>query len=221
MFDQDILYSLGAFMTICEVSRNNAEARVRDLIRNNWRRPGRAGLEPSHEIEPSVDDDAERDFATLARDQITTHVGRKFKGHALADLVAAILGAQGYTIHSSPPGPDKGVDILAAPGVLGFGSPRLCVQVKSGDSAVDRPTLDQLIGAMQNFGAEHGLLVSWAGFKQSVDREVASKFFKVRLWEAQDVVDALLGQYERLPEEIRAELPLQRIWTVVSPETEE
>ena len=36
---------------------------------------------------------------------------------------------------------------------MGFGEPRVCVQVKSGDSALDRPTLDQLIGVMQNVQA--------------------------------------------------------------------
>ena len=46
----------------------------------------------------------------------------------------------------SPEGPDKGVDILAAPEPMGFGEPRVCVQVKSSNSALDRPTPDQLIG---------------------------------------------------------------------------
>ena len=45
--------------------------------------------------------------------------------------------------------------------------------MKSGDSAIDRPTLDQLIGTMQNVQAHQGLLVSWAGFKSSVDKEKA------------------------------------------------
>lgn len=40
--------------------------------------------------------------------------------------------------------------------------------------------LDQLIGAMQNVQASHGLLVSWGGFKSSVDKEEATQFFRVR-----------------------------------------
>ena len=31
VFDQDLLYSFGAFMTVCRVSKNNAEARVRAM----------------------------------------------------------------------------------------------------------------------------------------------------------------------------------------------
>ena len=99
---------------------------------------------------------------------------------------------------------------------MGFGDPRICVQVKSGDAPLDRPTLDQLIGVMQNFQASHGLLVSWGGFKTSVDKEEASQFFRVRLWDQGDLIDQVLANYCRLDESIRAELPLKQIWVVAA-----
>ena len=129
-------------------------------------------------------------------------------------LVASILEAQGYVTHRSPTGADKGVDILAAPAPMGFGDPKICVQVKSSDSSLDRPTLDQLIGTMQNMNAQYGLLVSWGGFKSSVDKEKASQFFKVRLWDQNDLIDNFLPHYDELDDEIRAEIPLKRIWTL-------
>ena len=49
----------------------------------------------------------------------------------------------------------------------------VCVQVKSGDSALDRPTPDQLIGTMQNVQASHGLLaVSYTHLTLPTNREV-------------------------------------------------
>jgi restriction system protein len=81
--------------------------------------------------------------------------------------------------------------------------------------------MDQLIGAMQNFRAEQCLLVSWGGFKSSIDKETASQFFTVRLWDADAVVDQLLEQYEKLPADLRAEIPLKRIWTISAPENGE
>src|SRR5690606_22199112 len=36
-FDQDILNSLGAFTTVCEIKRNDAEARVRAMKANGWK----------------------------------------------------------------------------------------------------------------------------------------------------------------------------------------
>lgn len=161
------------------------------------------------------------DLGRLARDEIAKLIVAQYKGHGLARLVDGILRAQGYTTYLSPAGPDKGVDLLAAPGPLGFGSPRLCVQVKSGDAPVDTPTLNQLIGAMQNVHAEQGLLVSWGGFKSSVDREEPAQFFRVRLWDQDKLIEELLTNYDRLDEDIRAELPLKRIWTVAHPEEEE
>jgi len=220
-FEQDILYSFGAVMTICEIRRNDAEKRVRAMAKSGWK-PAALSVVPPSAATPAkgptqpAEKDEWVDLGQVASDQIARLIERRFKGHGLARLVASILEAQGYTTHVSPAGPDKGVDILAAPDPLGFGSPRICVQVKSGDVAIDRPTLDQLIGVMKNVGAHQGLLVSWSGFKASVEKETASQFFKVRLWDADAIVEQLLAQYDRLPPDVRAELPLKRIWTVAA-----
>ena len=214
-FDQDLLYSLGAIGTICQIERNDAEKRVRAMGGAGWKSKVSA---PAVKLADSGTGEEAIDLELLARDQIAKLIIQKLKGHGLARLVDAILQAQGYTTFLSPEGPDKGIDILAAPGPLGFGSPRLCVQVKSGDSPVDLPTLNQLIGSMQNVHAEQGLLVSWGGFKQSVDREVPSQFFRVRLWDQDDIIGELLNSYDRIDESLRAELPLKRMWTVAFPD---
>ena len=220
-FDQDLLYSFGAFMTICQIKRNDAERRVRAMGDAEWRSSLRAVLVPSIGLGLGDEDDETvqpaPDLEQIGRDQIAKLVLSRFKGHGMARLVDAILQAQGYITHLSPEGPDKGVDLLAAPGPMGFGRPRICVQVKSGDEPIDRPTLDQLVGTMQNVQAEHGLFVSWGGFRSTVDRERAVQFFRVRLWDQNDLIENLLEHYERLDEEIRAELPLKRVWTVATP----
>jgi len=220
-FDQDLLYSFGAFMAICQIKRNDAEKRVRAMAQSGWKSKGFVTppvLTPGSEedeIEPETSD-----LEELAQDQIAKLIIAKFKGHGMARLVDGILKAQGYTTYLSPEGPDKGVDILAASGPLGFGEPRICVQVKSGDSPLDRPTLDQLIGTMQNVQAHQGLLVSWGGFKSSVDKEKASQFFRVRLWDQKELISHLLEHYDNLDDDLRADLPLKRIWTVAIPESE-
>jgi restriction system protein len=45
-------------------------------------------------------------------------------------------------------------------------------------------------------------------------------FFKIRLWDQGDLINAVLENYERLDDEIRAELPLKRIWMVASDQAE-
>jgi len=222
-FDQDLLYSFGAFKTVCCVHRNNAEQRVRDMAAAGWK-PMTARKVTVPATEGKVDSEEEEsapDLEEAGRDQIAELIQAKFKGHGMARLVDAILQAQGYTTRLSPEGPDKGVDILAGTGPMGFGQPRLCVQVKSGDSPLDRPTLDQLIGTMQNVQADQGLLVSWGGFKVTVDREIASQFFRVRLWDQAELIEHLLENYEKLDDDVRAELPLKRIWTVAAQDEED
>src|SRR3990170_9037384 len=112
----------------------------------------------------------------------------------------------------SPPGPDGGVDIVAGAVPLGLGEPRIVVQVKSGDGPADVSVLRTLKGVMADYRADQGLLVVWGGFKDTLIREARNDYFKLRLWDQEELLEALFAEYERL--DLRAELPLKRIWTV-------
>lgn len=217
-FDQDVLYSFGAFMTICQIKRNDAEARIRRMAKNNW--TVKDTYVPKQKDGPVEVEEGQLDLELLAKDQIAKLITRKFKGHEMTRLVEVILKAQGYTTYRSPEGPDKGIDILAAPGPLGFGKPRICVQVKSGNTPVDLPTMNQLIGSMQNVQADQGLFVSWSGFKTSIDKEIPTQFFRVRLWDQSTIIGELLNNYDRLDEDLKAELSLKRIWSIALQEEE-
>jgi restriction system protein len=219
-FDKDILFSFGAIMTICEIKRNDAEKRVRSLIKSGFTHGAHKVPAIQEPVTPEEDPVA-RDMEELALDQIARKILARFKGHDMARLVGGILASQGYRTLVSPPGPDKGVDILASPDPMGFGHPRICVQVKSTDGPVDSPTFNQLIGTMQNVQAEHGLLVSWGGFKATVRQQEAPNYFKVRLWDQGDLIEELLRHYDRLDPDLQAEIPLKKIWALADPgETE-
>ena len=214
---QDLLYSLGALMTVCHIERNNAETRIKAVMKGK-KDPGY-----SEDMPIDVDQDVDEpilfpDIEQYSQDQIRTHIETKFKGHDLARLVTALLNAQGYHTQMSPPGPDGGVDIIAGKGHMGFDNPRLIVQVKSGSTPVDVNTMRALQGVMKHFGAEQGLLVSWSGFRDSVYKEARTLFFEVRFWDADNLIQALLDDYDKLPKEIQAELPLKRIWILVQEE---
>ena len=212
-FDQDILYSFGAFMTICRITRNNAEARIKKLAENGWK-----SMNVDTTLKEAIEDDeVEYDIEINAIDELSRYIIRKYKGHGMARVVNSILKASGYMTYLSPAGPDGGMDILASKGQLGFEQPKICVQVKSSDDPVDRPVLDQLIGVMQNFGADHGLLVSWSGFKSSVVKAIPNQFFRVRLWDQTDIIRELISHYDMLDDEIKAEIPLKKIWVLNLP----
>jgi restriction system protein len=209
-FDQDLLYSFGAFMTVCKITRNDAEKRIKQMAENGWQ---------AKQIQTKAFADADdvetqslTDIEEAAKDSISRFILRKFKGYKMEQLIAEILKAKGFTVYHSKQGSDGGKDLLASGGEMGFGSPKICVQVKSHDAPVDRPTLDQLAGVMAKVNAEYGLLVSWSGFKSSVEQERGNQFFRIRLWDSGDVIREIFDNYEKLSSEIRAEIPLKRIW---------
>lgn len=218
-FEKDLLFSFGAFMTVCRITRNDAENRLKRMAQNNWK-PTNTLADIAHTTGGTYngpdEENSPLDLEQLAKDQLSELIRRKFKGVDMERLVEGILKAQGYVTWRTPEGKkdkrDKSIDILAARGGLGFEGPRICVQVKSGDGPVDRPTLDQLGGAMKRTKADKGLLVSWSGFLKTVEEERPVQFFDVRLWDEQELIAQLLNVYEQLDADLRAELPLKRVW---------
>jgi len=218
--EQDLLYSLGAFMTVCRIQRNGAEERFAALI-SGKSDPGFSEAAEEAELhEEPREGKVDINLAEIAHDQIVKRLRERFQKHDLARLVEAVLQADGYNTHLSPPGPDGGVDILAGRGALGLDGPSLCVQVKSQEKGADVNVFRALQGTMQSFGAEQGLLVCWGGFTSPTEKEARQHYFKIRMWDASDLVKAIYRVYDKLPEEIQADLPLKPVWMLV-PEDDE
>lgn len=217
---RDLLFSFGAFMTVCRISRANAEQRIAAIVAGN-RDPNLASPPVIQSTDDAAQDDVDDipqriDVEAFAMDQIRDRILAQFSGHGFGRLMAAVLKAQGYQVRESTPGADGGVDIVAGGGLMGFDSPRLCVQVKSQMSPVDVGVLRELQGVMKNYGAEFGLLFSWGGFKDSVYKEARTLYFEIRLWDADRFINALFDVYDRLPEDIQTEIPLKRVWILVN-----
>lgn len=206
---EEVLRSMNAALTIFQVSLNDAEARIKRILNGD----------DGDEGEDDTDDEEAIDLEQTARDQIIKSIESRFKTHDLARLVDAVLRAQGFKTEVSPPGPDGGVDILAGSGSLGLDLPRLCVQVKSGGSAEGQKTYNELLGVVSKFASQQGLLVSWGGFTAPVKKDAQKDFFRIRLWDQGDLVNAVLENYERLDDETKAELPLKRVWMMVNEPT--
>jgi len=58
-------------------------------------------------------------------DELIADLVSRLDPYDFQDLVAALLQAMGFRAISSPPGPDRGVDIVAHPDALGFERPRI------------------------------------------------------------------------------------------------
>jgi restriction system protein len=228
---QDLLYSLGAFSTVCQISRNDAEARLNALLttgsdpgaRTVPATPGRqaaAGTSRPAVAPAPADDDildsgqADVDVARYAADRIMARTIETFAGHRLAELVAAVLETEGFHCEVMPEGPDKGVDIIAGKGLLGLESPKVVVQVKSEAGPVGAPVVQQLQGAQMMHQAEHGLLVAWGGVTKQARDLLSTQRFAIRIWDSEALLDEIKKRYRALPDAIRADLPLTQVWTV-------
>lgn len=203
-------------MSVFTATKNHAVDRLEHLLAHGTD-PGGVGAAPTPSMgsgvaEQAVDEpELSANIEEVALDQITAKVAEEFSGHGLAILVAAVLEADGYRCTVSPPGPDGGVDISAGRGPLGLDTPRLLVQVKSG-AQIGAPVVSQLHGVMSTHGADQGLLVAWGGLSKPARDALKNQQMRVRVWEAADVVEALLRTYDRLPEEIRTVMPLRQVW---------
>lgn len=217
---QDLLYTLGSALSIFAPTKNHAVARL-EALRETGTDPGQVPFHamvslPGSKLAIIGDDDVDEpelhtDIVEVARDRITARIAEEFAGHELTALVTAILEAEGFVCTMSSPEADGGIDIVAGRGVLGMDSPRLIVQVKSGGQIGD-PVVRDLNGVMHAQGADQGLLVAWGGLSRQAQGTVRNQQFRMRVWAADDVVDAVMRVYEHLPEEIRSRLPLKRVW---------
>ncbi len=170
--------------------------------------------DPATEIPTAFEEDV-LPIELVAQEQIETLIRSEFKGHDLTYLVAELLEAEGYTCKVSPPGPDGGVDILAAGGAIGLGDDRICVEVKSTAQPVNHDVVLRLSGAVRHTNARTGLLVSLAGVNGPAKREMENRFFELRLWQMEDVREAVCRSYAELSDETRAKLPLKQVWAPI------
>jgi restriction system protein len=230
-FKQDLLSSLGAFSTYCQLSRNEAVPRLQTIVSTGSdpgsriaakapTAPARAhaasSTNPSAETEMAEAEESPIDLQEYAQDRIAAVIQEEFKGHRMAVLVEALLTAEGYTCWRSPEGTDGGIDLLAGSGPLGLDAPQLVVQVKSEQTPVGDPVISQLLGTTTKHGpTAQGLLVAWGGLTPPAQRSARDNYFRIRVWKSADLIEEVTRQYSRLPEEIRTDLPLKQIWIAV------
>lgn len=220
--NQDLLYSIGAFSTVVQISRNDAAYRLGRVMAGAETDPGaRAGVSlvmPKASADVLDTDEAiasdGQDIIRYSRDRILALIREKFAGHALQDLVAAILRAEGMTCKVPPKGADGGIDIIAGSGVLGISAPTIIVQVKSQTTRVGSEVLDQLGGVVGQHQADHGLLVAMGGLTAPAQAKVDAQRLRVAAWDAEELIERLLKHYEVMPDTIKKLIPLRRSWVI-------
>ena len=130
----------------------------------------------------------------------------------LQKLVAALLRAMGYHVSwIAPPGPDKGIDILAHNDPLGTSTPRIKVQVKR---RADKIRVDDLRSFMAVLGEQDvGIFVSTGGFTSDAESEARTKETrKLTLVDLEKLVELWVEHYDKIAESDKLLLPLKPVY---------
>lgn len=127
------------------------------------------------------------------------------------ELVAGLLRGMGYHVSwVAPPGPDKGIDIIAHKDPLGTELPRIKVQVKRKQ---DKTPVDVVRSFMAVLGDQDvGLFVSAGGFTKDAEQEVRMQEKRqIMLVDLQRLYDLWVEHYEDIDEQGRRLLPLRPV----------
>jgi restriction system protein len=198
-FSEPARNSLGSSLTIFQVDEHLPE-----IDRLATTKPGVPPKAPV-EVEPAPPFHTE---VEAKADELIADLISKLDGYDFQDLVAAVLRAMNLRATSKPPGADRGVDIVAHPDALGFGRPRIKVQVKHRKGPASGPDMRSFRGALQG---DNGLFVSTGGFTKDAETE-AQQSPPITCLDRDGFLELLVEHYEAMEPEFKAKVPLRKIW---------
>ena len=196
-FEEEIRGSLDTSLWFCRVQRRGVEEELRRLIDD--RQADRRRSEPS-------------DVDRLARQQILALLDERAEDDGLASLVTAILELRGLLRRpGSDAAPDDDAHFVSSddPSVV-----RLRLAVRTKPPLVEERELWDFAARVHSDQAEQGLFVAWPGLATSAQQAIPRMPSSVHVWSRDDLIEAMLTVYDRLPRDLQAEIPLKRIWTV-------
>jgi restriction system protein len=128
-------------------------------------------------------------------------------------LVGSLLRAMGYyVLWISPPGADRGIDLVAHNDPLGTTSPRILVQVKrQGDTKIAVDGLRSFLAVLGD--QDVGIYISAGGFTSEAEREARSQEKRrVTLIDLNRLVALWVEHFDDLDDEDRQRLPLKPVY---------
>jgi restriction system protein len=143
--------------------------------------------------------------------EIQDHLAR-MNPYDFQEMVAGLLRAMGYhTSWVSPPGPDRGIDIIAHVDPLGVQEPTIKVQVKRRLDAASVDTIRAFLGLLAP--DDVGIFVCTGGFTREAEQEArAEKTRRITLVNLRRLFDLWVEHYERIAEPSRRLLPLRTVY---------
>lgn len=193
--------SLGSTLTVFEVP-SSAAVEVLAVLK------GAPTASTKGDAEESVIDSL-ADIDTQALERIKDRVN-ELDWDEMQQLVAGILRAMGYKTQVSPPGSDRGKDIVASPDGFGFEHPRIVVEVKHRKGQMGSQDIRSFLGGRHK--DDRGLYVSTGGFTKDAQYEADRASIPLAMWTLDHLVRALIEHYDATDAETKRIIPLKRLY---------
>lgn len=154
-----------------------------------------------------------RDMESLAFEAIKDRIN-SLDWDDMQNLVAGVLRGMKYKTQVSPAGADRGKDIIASPDGFGFENPRIIVEVKHRREQMGSQQIRSFIGGRHK--EDRGLYVSTGGFTKEARYEADRSTIPLMLWTLDDLVRALIENYEKVDIDTKLLVPLKKIFRPVN-----
>jgi restriction system protein len=186
-------------LAFCRVQRRRIEGAVRAAVEQE---------DAEQRMEAALPLDA------LVKERILERVEERYAREDRFSLVETILELRGLVRKRSP-----GAEAAAEARFTSVENPasvRLLLGMTSSPGPLPREDLARFLTRVRSCPAEQGMLVAWDGTSDEARELLAEVRGTVQVWAREDVLEALLNCYERLPEAVQAEIPLKRAWILDS-----
>lgn len=126
-------------------------------------------------------------------------------------LFAGLLRGMGYHVSwVSPPGPDRGIDIIGYLDPLGLKGPRIKAQVKRRGDRVNVDGLRSFMSLLSD--SDVGIFICTGGFTRDAEDEARRQTTRrITLMDSKRLFELWVEHYPRIPEESRRLLPLRAV----------
>jgi restriction system protein len=201
--------TLGSLLTIYRLN-DDAAADIRSLL---------AGQKYSHQPSPDAskrvagmpapDARSIKDIASEARELVKDMI-HSLDWEEVQELVAGVLRAMGYKTRVSPPGTDRGRDVIASRDGLGLEPPRIVAQVKHRKDQTSAADIRSFMSVLD--GSDRGLYVSSGGFTKDARYEADRSAPPIALLDLDELATVLVEHYDSADVETRELVPLVPIY---------
>ncbi len=202
-FSQSALYEIGAFISMFQIKRNDAEFLEK------------VDLATPHEVDDDKPDDDSVTSNVTKQAEETTHdfvirqIYKGMNGYEFEHFTAHMLECMGYAARVSAKSGDGGVDVIAHKDELGFEPPIIKVQCKKLTGQTGEPEVNQLLGTLGE--GEFALFVNLGSYSRPA-RLLERNRSKLRLIDGEQLVELVLEHYGKMSARYRTLISLRQIY---------